>query len=167
MRFDPKAGIDATDWNLLHMLQKNARLTFAELGRKLKLSPPAVAERVKRLEERGVIRAYRADIDLGALGRTLNVYLTAVVAPKDYPRFRKMVESLDEIFECHHVTGEGSFILRAAVTDVAALEVLIQKLTAFGPTTTAVILSTSLDRREFVPATTSGRASSTPPRPSR
>ena len=126
-----------------------------------------MAERVKRLEERGVIRGYRAEIDLGALGRTLNVYLTAIVAPKDYPKFKKLVESLDEIFECHHVTGEGSFILRAAVADVASLEVLIQKLTAFGPTTTAMILSTSLDRRQFLAATTSGKASSTPPRPSR
>ena len=150
MRFDPKAGIDATDWRLLDLLQNDARLSFAELGRKLKLSPPAVAERMKRLEERGVIRAYRAQIDLSALGRGLHVYLRVVVQPKDYARFKKAVEAMDEIFECHHVTGEESFILRAAVEAVSALERLIQKLTAHGPTTTSVILSTPLDRRHFL-----------------
>jgi Lrp/AsnC family transcriptional regulator, leucine-responsive regulatory protein len=149
MRFDPKAGLDAIDWALLNLLHKNARLSLAALGRKLHLSAPAIAERMKRLEERGVIRAYRAEIDLSALGRVLNVYLRAVVQPKDYARFKKAVESFDEILECHHVTGEESFVLRAAVTGVPSLDILIQKLTVFGPTTTSVILSTSLDRRNL------------------
>lgn len=151
MRFDPKAGLDATDWILLSLLQQRARLSFAELGRRLRLSAPAVAERMKRLEERGVVRAYRAEIDLSALGRQLHVYLRVVVQPKDYSRFKKAVEAMDEIFECHHVTGQESFMLRAAVAAVPALESLIQKLTAYGPTTTSVILSTSLDRRHFLP----------------
>jgi len=152
MKFDPKAGLDATDWNLLSFLRAQGRLSFAELGRKLHLSAPAVAERMKRLEDRGIIRAYRADIDLSALGRGLNVYMRVVVQPKDYPRFKKAVETLDDILECHHVTGEESFVLRAAVSSVPLLEALIQKLTAFGPTTTSVILSTSLDRRNFLPS---------------
>jgi Lrp/AsnC family leucine-responsive transcriptional regulator len=106
---------------------------------------------MKRLEERGVVRAYRAEIDLAALGRGLNVYLRVVVQPKDYARFLKTMEALEEILECHHVTGQESFVLRAAVTAVPSLETLIQKLTAFGLTTTSVILSTPLDRRNFVP----------------
>ena len=73
MRFDSKAEIDATDWALLELLQANARLSFAALGRKVRLSAPAVAERMKRLEERGVIRAYRTEINLAALGRNLRV----------------------------------------------------------------------------------------------
>lgn len=151
MRFDPKASIDAIDWKLLNLLREDARLSFAELGRRLRLSAPAAAERMKRLEERGVIRAYRAEIDLSALGRGLNVYLRAAVQPKDYTKFKKAVEGMDEILECHHVTGDESFVLRAAVPGVPALEILIQKLTAFGPTNTSVILSTSLDRRNFLP----------------
>jgi Lrp/AsnC family leucine-responsive transcriptional regulator len=151
MRFDPKSKIDATDWTLLELLQEDARLTFAELGRKLKLSAPAVAERMKRLEERGTIRGYRAELNLSALGRPLHVYLRVIVQPKDYIRFKKKIQSSDEIFECHHVTGAESFILRAAITDVSALEALIQQLTVYGPTTTSVILSTTLDRRHFVP----------------
>ena len=151
MKFDPKAGLDATDWNLLNLLQEDARLSFAELGRKLRLSAPAVAERMRRLEERRIIRAYRAEIDLSALGRGLHVYLRVVVQPKDYKKFRNAVAALDEVFECHHVTGQESFVLRAAVTAVPSLETLIQKLTAFGTTVTSVILSTSLDRRNFLP----------------
>jgi Lrp/AsnC family leucine-responsive transcriptional regulator len=153
MRFDPKAGLDAIDWKLLLLLRDNARSSFAELGRKLRLSAPAVVERMKRLEDRGVVRGYRADIDLGELGKRLNVYLRVVVEPKDYPRFKRAMEALDdEIFECHHVTGAESFVLRAAVTAVPELETLIQKLTAFGPTVTSVILSTSIDRRNFLPS---------------
>jgi Lrp/AsnC family leucine-responsive transcriptional regulator len=150
MKYDPKAAVDPTDWKLLHFLERDARMSFAELGRKLRLSPPAVAERMKRLEERGVIRAYRAEIDLTALGRPLNVYLRAIVQPGDYARFRKKIENIEAIFECHHVTGTESFVLRAAVESVPSLEELIRQLTAFGPTTTSVILSTTLDRRHFV-----------------
>ena len=152
MTFDSKTGIDPTDWRLLKLLREQARLSFAELGRKVRLSPPAVTERIKRLEERGVVRGYRAEIDLSALGRGLHVYLRVVVPPKDYPRFKKAVEANEDVFECHHVTGEESFLLRAALGNVPSLEALIQKLTSFGPTTTSVILSTSLDRRNFLPA---------------
>lgn len=152
MRFDPKTGLDATDWKLVDLLQADARASYAELGRKLRLSAPAVAERMKRLEDRGVVRAYRAEIDLSALGRGMHVYLRVVVTPKDYPRFKKAVAAMDDIFECHHVTGAESFVLRAAVDAVPSLETLIQKLTAYGPTTTSIILSTVLDQRHFLPA---------------
>jgi Lrp/AsnC family leucine-responsive transcriptional regulator len=151
MRFDPKSGLDATDWKLVDLLQADARASYAALGRKLRLTPPAVAERMRRLEERGVVRGYRADVNLAALGRTLHVYLRVVVQPKDYPRFKKAVAALDEIFECHHVTGAESFVLRAAVSGVTSLETLIQRLTAYGPTTTSVILSSPLDQRHYLP----------------
>jgi Lrp/AsnC family leucine-responsive transcriptional regulator len=151
MTFEPKAGFDATDWQLLDLLQSDARMTLAALGRKVRLSAPAVAERLRRLEERGVIRAYRAEVDLAAIGRGVHVYLRVTVSPKDYPRFKKAIEGMEEIFECHHVTGAESFVLRAALRNVGALEPLIQKLSQYGPTTTSVILSTALDRRHFRP----------------
>ena len=150
MRFDSKEGLDKTDQSLLRLLRANARLSFAELGRKLRMSPPAVAERMKRLEDWGVIRAYRAEIDLAALGRGLHVYFRVVIAPKDYPRFKKAVTAMEEILECHHVTGAESFLLRGAVASVPALEELIQRLTLFGPTTTSVVLATSFDGRIVV-----------------
>jgi Lrp/AsnC family leucine-responsive transcriptional regulator len=151
MRFEPKPGLDAIDCELLDLVQNNARLTFAELGRRLGLSPPAAAERLKRLEDRGIIRAYRAEVDLAALGRAVHVIVRVTVQPKDYPRFKKSIAAMDEIFECHHVTGAESFVLRAGLHSVGALEPLIQKLSAYGPTATSVILSTALDRRHFRP----------------
>ena len=77
---------------------------------------PAVAERMKRLEEQEVIRAYNADLDLSRLGRKLHVYVRTEDQSKDYARFKKVIETMDEILECYHVSGEGSFLLRAAAT---------------------------------------------------
>ena len=151
MRFDPKAEIDATDWRLVEMLHENARLSFAELGRAVHLTPPAVAERIKRLEERGVVRGYRAEINLASLGRPLQVYFRIIVQPKDYARFQKMVQSSDDFFECHHVTGSESFILRAAIADVSALEKLIKRLSSYGPTTTSLVLSSPVNKRSYLP----------------
>jgi len=151
MRFDPKAEIDATDWRLIEMLHENARLTFAELGRAVHLTAPAVTERVKRLEDRGILRGYRADVNLSALGRPLHVYFRIIVQPKDYSRFQKMVQSCEDFFECHHVTGTESFILRAAIADVMALEKLIKRLSAYGPTTTSLVLSSPVNKRSYLP----------------
>jgi Lrp/AsnC family leucine-responsive transcriptional regulator len=139
--------LDARDWQLLKLLQENARLTFAELGRKVKLTPPAVAERIHRMEDLGVIRGYTALVDLKAVGRGLKVILRVQVAPKEYPKFLKLAQGLTAVEECHHVTGGEAFVLKASVEDVGALEKLIEKLSGFGPTVTSVVLSTPLERR--------------------
>ena len=137
--------LDARDRLLLNLLQANARLSFAELGRKVGLTPPAAVERVRRLEDRGIITGYRARVNPAALGRQLRVFLSVQVPPKEYPRFLKMIHSLDVAEECHHVTGNESFMVKAAVAGVAELEPLIQKFTAFGPTVTSVVLSTAVE----------------------
>ncbi len=142
-------SLDARDWQLLKLLQENARMTFAELGRKVKLTAPAVAERVRRMEDLGVIRGYTARVDLKAIGRPLKVILRVHVPPKDYPRFLKQVQGLTSVEECHHVTGGEAFVLKAAIPDVGDLEKLIEKFSAFGPTVTSVVLSTPLERRVF------------------
>lgn len=139
--------LDARDWELLKLLQEDARMSFAELGRKVKLTPPAVAERVHRMEDLGVIRGYSALVDLKSVGRPLKVILRVHVPPKDYPKFLRLIHGLAAAQECHHVTGGEAFVLKAAVADVAELEKLIEKLSAFGPTVTSVVLSTPLDRR--------------------
>ena len=146
MRFDSKEGLDKTDQSLLRLLRANARLSFAELGRKLRMSPPAVAERMKRLEDWGVIRAYRAEIDLAALGRGLHVYFRVVIAPKDYPRFKKAVTAMEEILECHHVTGEYDYLLKVVTRNTEDLEsFLLHKLT---PTPGVARIHTGLVLRE-------------------
>lgn len=141
--------MDARDWSLLKLLQDDARMTFAELGRRVRLTPPAVAERVRRLEDIGVIRGYTARVNLAAVGRPLRVILRVQVSPKEYPKFTKLIQVVTAVEECHHVTGGEAFVLKAAVADVGELEKLIEKLSAFGPTVTSVILSTPLERRVF------------------
>src|SRR5689334_2768313 len=148
MAFESKAAdIEARDWALLVALQENARASFADLARRVKLTAPAVAERIRRLEDKGVITGYHAAVNLRALGRPLHVYFRVFVPPRDYPRFIRTMEKLPEVLECSHVTGAESFIAKAAVTSVDHLEQLIAKMTAFGETTTSVVLSTALERK--------------------
>lgn len=148
MTFESKAAdLDARDWALLVALQENARASFADLARRVKLTPPAVAERIRRLEDKGVIAGYHAAINVRALGRPLHVYFRVFVPPREYPRFIRSMEKLPEVLECSHVTGVESFIVKAAVTSVEHLEALITKMTAFGETTTSVVLSTAIERK--------------------
>jgi Lrp/AsnC family leucine-responsive transcriptional regulator len=139
--------MDQIDWVLLEALQKDARLSFAELARRAGMSAPSVTERVKRLEDAGIISGYCARVDPEQLGRPLQVFIRLSAPSRDYPRFRRFLSGASEITECHHVSGEEAFLLRAAIASVADLEKLIGKLTAFGHTTTSLILSTFLDHR--------------------
>lgn len=148
MTFD---WMDARDWQLLKLLQLDARTSFAELGRRVKLTPPAVAERVRRMEDQGVIESYTARVNLAAVGRAMRVFLRVHVQTKEYPKFTKMVQATRAVEECHHITGGESFLLKAAVRDVAELERLIEKLSVFGQTVTSIVLSTSLAHRLVEP----------------
>jgi len=138
--------MDRTDWVLLEALQKDARLSFAELARRVGMSAPSVTERVKRLEDAGIITGYHAMVSVEKLGRPLEVFIRLTMPNRDYPRFRRFLPGAADIQQCHHVSGEEAFLLRAAVASVAELEKLLGKLSAFGHTTTALILSTFLDR---------------------
>jgi Lrp/AsnC family leucine-responsive transcriptional regulator len=131
---------------MLNELQKNARQTFAELGRKAGLSLPAAAERVRRLEDSGAILGYGAQVDAGKLGYPITAFVRLKSVPQNYARFKHVVAGLAEIMECHHVTGEDSFHLKLVASSIAHLEELVGKLSAFGQTTTSLVLSTSLSR---------------------
>jgi Lrp/AsnC family leucine-responsive transcriptional regulator len=137
------------DWILLDAVQQHARLSFAELGRRAGLSAPAAAERLRRLEDAGVIQGYHARVDPARLGLGLMVMIEMNVARANYARFQSAVEKLSWILECHHISGRASFVLKAAAPDVAGLESLISRLSQFGETSTSVILSTPLARRVF------------------
>jgi len=137
---------DATDIRILSELQKNGRQTFAELGRKTGLSLPAAAERVRRLEDCGVIQGYAAAVDAGKLGYPITAFVRLKSVPQNYTRFKHVVAGLAEIMECHHVTGEDSFHLKLVASSIAHLEELVGRLSGFGQTTTSIVLSTSLSR---------------------
>jgi Lrp/AsnC family leucine-responsive transcriptional regulator len=151
-----KAPIDATDWRILEELQRDARLSAAELGRRVHLSPPAVAARIGRLEDAGVITGYRADVSLAALGLEVMAFVRVRSAGAVHRAFLDAMADRREVLECHHVTGEDCFIVKVAVASLAKLEEVVAELASFGSTTTSVVFSTSVARRTM---TGDGRSS--------
>jgi Lrp/AsnC family leucine-responsive transcriptional regulator len=143
--------LDAIAWNILEHLQRNARLSFAELGRKVGLSTPAVAERVRRLEEAGVITGYHAEVDMAKLGVPMHVLMRLTIPGGDLQISRTVtaIKELSEIARCHRITGDESFVIEAHLVSVHHLEALIDRLSAFGATATSTVLSSPVQRREY------------------
>lgn len=141
--------LDEKDWIILTLVQRDGRMSFAEIGRHTGLSPPAAAERLRRLEDTGIVEGYHARVRHERLGLEMTVLIEVQVKRSDYARFHKAVEKLNWVLECHHVSGRASFLLKAAVPNVTGLETLVGHLSQFGETTTSLILSTIVERREF------------------
>tara|TARA_A100001037_G_scaffold222736_1_gene200566 strand:- start:153 stop:611 length:459 start_codon:yes stop_codon:yes gene_type:complete len=137
--------IDEVDRALLEVVQADARLSFREIGRRIGMSTPAVAERIRRLEAGGVIRGYSAMVDRAALGRAIGAFVQLTVSDKDFQRVTGLCRSLDAVVECHHITGEDSFVIRLAVTSIAELEDVISRFRKIGPASSSVILSSQVD----------------------
>jgi Lrp/AsnC family leucine-responsive transcriptional regulator len=140
---------DKKDWIILEQMQRDARVSFAELGRLTDLSPPAAAERLRRLEDAGIIRGYHARVAPEGFGLRMAVLIEMRVPRLNYERFQRAVAKLPWILECHHVSGSAAFALKAAVPDVTGLELLVGHLSQFGDTSTSLVLSTVVERREF------------------
>ncbi len=143
--------LDDIGWRILCALQEDARLSFAELGRRVGLSLPAVAERVRRLEEAGIITGYRAEVDTSRIGRPMLAFIRVNVPGERYPAFTARVGNFAEVLECHHLTGSDSFILKVVTASVPKLEALITRLSHFGQTTTSLVLSSPVTRRILEP----------------
>ncbi len=139
--------IDGVGWALLRRLQEQARLSFRELGEAIGLTAPAVAERVRRLEEAGVITGYHAELDLAKAGLPIRAFVHLTSSARQSIRFREVVADIPEIIECHAITGVESYLLKVAVPDVAHLEGLLWKLKDYGEVRTSLVLSTQLARR--------------------
>ena len=140
-------AIDAISWKLLELLQENARRSFSELGRMVGLSSPAVAERVRRLEEAGVITGYHAAIDPAKIGVALLAFMRLSDVGDRGERVATLAREMPEVLECHRVTGEDSFILKIAAASITHLETLIDRLTPYGQVTTALVLSSAVEWR--------------------
>ncbi|HEY9632980.1 MAG TPA: Lrp/AsnC family transcriptional regulator [Coleofasciculaceae cyanobacterium] len=141
MTFDPEKLLDDTGWQLLQALQADARLSFAELGRMVGLSPPAVAERVRRMEDAGIIMGYRAEVNPEKIGLPLTALIALTTTPQQYPQVIALINDLPEVLECHHVTGNGSFSIKAIASSISHLESLIEQLSRYGQTSTSIVLS--------------------------
>jgi Lrp/AsnC family transcriptional regulator, leucine-responsive regulatory protein len=143
------AELDRIAWKIVEELQQDARLSWAELGRRVGLTTPAVAERVRRLEQLGVIRGFHADISLERLGMPILIFVRLSMAgPESLVRaFQQQVKTWDEVLECHRVTGSDSFIVKARVVSVEHLERFLDKLGHYGTTSTATVLSSPVLQR--------------------
>ncbi|WP_103348262.1 Lrp/AsnC family transcriptional regulator [Amycolatopsis sp. CA-128772] len=139
--------LDDVDWQLLELLQEDGRLSFSELGRRVSLSGSAVTERVRRLEERGVITGYAASVDTTKLGLPIEALVRARVRSLDTPRFRSAVLPLAQVVAADHVTGEECWVLRVLCRDTAELEELLEKVQRYGETSTSLVLSSPVRRR--------------------
>lgn len=164
-----RSGFDSLDelgWRILCELQQNARISFSELGRRVGLTPPAVAERVRRLEDAGVIIGYYVALDMEKLGRPLLAIVR--LAPRGalasqvkrelpgrievdgrirHERQAEAVAEMPEVLECHHITGDDCYVLKVAVASVHALEELLEQLLRYGSTTTSVVISSPVTSR--------------------
>jgi Lrp/AsnC family leucine-responsive transcriptional regulator len=140
-------AMDELDWNLLTLLQRNGRMTYTELARQVELSVPAVTERVKRLEEGGVIEGYAARVNPAAAGYAVTSLIAITVPQPAKAKFIKLLESIPEIVECHHVTGADSYIMRLVAVSMADLERLIGRINLYGETRTSIIMSTPVPER--------------------
>lgn len=139
--------LDATNLKLLKELQSDARMSLAELGRRVSLSSPAVAERLKRMEGAGVILGYRAEIDPHRLGYTLGVVIRVRPAPQQLASVAGLTRETPEIVECHRVTGDDCYVMTAYVRDIEHLEELIDCFAAYGQTTSSIMQSSPVPRR--------------------
>ncbi len=142
--------LDDLDLQLLDALQRNARSTFAELGAAVGLKAPAVHDRVKRLEGRGFVRGYAAQLDSRRLGLELNALVSCYTAPDcSYDEFTKALAQLPEVAEIHSVAGEESFVLKVMTRSTAHLDELLSRLKAvkgMARTKTTIVLSTPFER---------------------
>jgi Lrp/AsnC family leucine-responsive transcriptional regulator len=118
--------MDAVDRHIIERLQQDGRATQQELAREIGLSQPTVAERIRKLEERGVIRGYAAKVDAAALGKEITAFVgVSIEHPRFFDTFAEAVQQLDDVLECHRVAGDDSYMLKVKVTTAAALDDLL------------------------------------------
>jgi Lrp/AsnC family leucine-responsive transcriptional regulator len=139
--------LDETNRRLLAELQRDGRLSLAELGRRVGLTPPAVAERLQRLESQQVIRGYRAELDPVALGYALTAIIRIRPAPRELQKVAELAKATPEVVECHRITGEDCYLIKAHVRSVAHLEEVIDQFVLYGQTTTSIVQSSPVPAR--------------------
>jgi len=139
--------LDRQGWHLLRLLQENARLSFRIIGNAIGLTAPAVAERIHRLEDAGIIKGYYAEVDLAKAGLPVQAFIHLTTNSQQSVRFRKIVADLPEVMECYCVTGIESYILKVAVDSVPRLEHVLMSLKEYGEVRTSVVLSAQITRR--------------------
>ena len=143
--------LDKRDWEILKVLTSQGRVTWSELSKRVNLSAPAVAERVQRLEEQGIINGYRASIDLTKLGLPISTMIQLRLSGTTYEKAIAAIKAIPEIVECIHTTGSNCLTMVASLRDTTHLESVLQQLLPLGEPTTSLLLSNPVPRRLFKP----------------
>ena len=139
--------LDELNVRLLTELTADPRLRTTELARRLGVSAPTVRERVTRLEESGVIRGYRLEIDPAALGLPVAAWVRLRPGPGQIPRIIELAGRTPEVVECHRISGEDCFLMRVQVAAIAGLEDVLDKFLVHGQTTSSFVVSTPIEPR--------------------
>ena len=149
MAMDSTTLMDSYGRIILAELQENARISTAELARRVGLSPTATAERLRQMEENGIVRSYTVEIDREALGLEVLAFIRMSCAGQNYRRFIDYVQTLEEVRECHHLTGGDDFLLKVTTNNMANMEALIEALLPYGNPVTSLVLSSPVEHRRY------------------
>jgi Lrp/AsnC family leucine-responsive transcriptional regulator len=139
--------LDETNRRILEELQAEARLSMAELGRRVSLSPPAVAERVQRLERAGVITGYQATLNPKAIGYPLAAVVRVRPASRQLHKIPEVAREVPEVVECYRITGEDCFFVKLHLRAMEDLEPILDRFVVYGQTTTSIIHSAPVGPR--------------------
>lgn len=149
--------MDLTDVKILEILQLDGRISMKELGQRVALTSPAVAERVKKMEESGLIKGYKAIIDERKLGKHVKAIINVGLKVSNHKAFLKLASEENAIVECHHLTGEDCMNVKILIEDTLSLERLLDRIQQVGSTKTTIILSTPLENKPILPIVEKGR----------
>jgi Lrp/AsnC family transcriptional regulator, leucine-responsive regulatory protein len=141
--------LDDVGTRILEALQTDGRLSYSELGRRIGVSTPTVIERVRKLEDAGIIQGFTVKLDLEKLGYSTMAIVEVKTNPTSYPKVLEFAQGIREIRECYFVTGDSSFVARVVMRDIADLQGLIQRFGMFGATRTSVVLSKPIIKETF------------------
>ncbi|HXT89314.1 MAG TPA: Lrp/AsnC family transcriptional regulator [Trebonia sp.] len=147
--YDPEdALLDDVNVRVLGELRDNPRLSMAELARRVGMSAPAVTERVQRLQQAGVIAGYHLDIDPAAVGLPVTAFARIRPMPGSLPKIAELAAEIPEVTECYRITGEDCFLVKLHAPAIDQLEAILDKFLVYGNTTTSIVVSTPVPRRQ-------------------
>jgi Lrp/AsnC family leucine-responsive transcriptional regulator len=138
---------DRRNAEIVRLLQGDARASISELARRVRMSAPAVKERVQRMEEAGIIRGYRLELDPAALGLPITIYVRVRPMPGKLPKIAELAQALPQVVECHRITGEDCFIMKIHLDALENLDRILDRFLAFGQTTTSIVQSSPVPLR--------------------
>ena len=139
--------LDARNVKLLRLLRDDPRGSVSEMARRIGMSAPAVRERIQRLEEAGIIRGYRVELDARALGYPISAFVRVRPMPGKLAKIGELAERLPQVVECHRITGEDCFVMRLYLERLEDLDPLLDRFLAYGQTTTSLVQSSSVPPR--------------------